>query len=257
MSASRSFYYSQDIDDYRRRYANYLFDKYCNLQKSLTVYMREYNKREKINSTRLKTLNEQYKRFFDRYYAKKSPRNISQNRKYVCERIKLDYNDFCKYVNENNYKQEALYDCVYEYIHNAEMKEKRKFRAYFKNTKFAISKIETNISRISSHIKNDFSAYELCDYLNVDYTELLNIDFSRISAIEAIVELKRENLIFFRIPQYETSLDTLDDLEYGCSMSSCILWEPIRETTIEYLLDRNIDYQTNLDSIRMRYSKYN
>lgn len=46
MSASNSVRHSQDVEKYRREYANELYDEYCELHNSLIAHMCEYNKRE-------------------------------------------------------------------------------------------------------------------------------------------------------------------------------------------------------------------
>lgn len=179
-----------------------------------------------------------YNEYFD---CKSAPKHTLKNRQKISEFLNFDYNKFCNYISIKKLSKTHLYDVALFYILDCrddiigrQKVIKRQFEAF-------ILEIRKNMYPLFFQLTENFSAYELCNYLDVDYKKLIEIDFSQISPIDAIQKLKLCGNTFISISNHERLTESLSDIIYLNQVNFISFKEPIKETTYEWYLEYKIE----------------
>lgn len=148
-----------------------------------------------------------------------------------------------------------LYDAVIFYILDRidEILKQRKDLA--KQIDKSVSKIKLDMQPIVYQLTEVYSAYEICEYLDVDYKSLVGTDFNNISPIDAIFDLKRNNQTFTPIDDSARLIETLADYIHFTPINLTALKEPIRGMTKEDYMNYKLEYLKNERDVIAHYYK--
>lgn len=241
--------------DYQESAAVALFHEYTELIQKVSEIELSQSKRNKLDERKLAKLDKSYKKYLKNCEGEKSPKNSEENRKQLCELLKINYKNFRDYVYSNNLYHSNLYNLMRYYIFHCKKVIKQEHALFSKSLTISKFKLKENMVKIENSLYEDFTAYELCKYLNVNYLTVINADFIHINPIDIILKLKSQNDNFSILPPYEQSSDTINDLRYISRMTSLAWREPIKETTVECFIEHKIDFLKNEHFIIDKYTK--
>lgn len=235
-----------------------LFNEYLNLSQELDKIEHEQLKRNKSDNNKLVKLEKDYNRYTKKCANKKSPKNTINNRKQLCNSLKLDFEKLQNFIRSSGMHSSNIYNIIESFIFCSMNTIKKEHAEFTKKMTISKTKLEFNITLIEKQISENFTVYELCECLNIDYQILLNLDLSNCSLMDTLLKLQNDSSnVFSPMQSYKHSNETLADLIYANQLLISFYREPIRETTFEWWLNYKIEYNKNESQIIQYYCSFN
>lgn len=221
-----------------------LLNEYLSLSCELDEIKRKQLKRDKSDSNKLDKLWRDFHRYERKCNNKKPQKNTINNQKQLCSLLKLNFEKFQQFIIHSNYPSSYnIYDIIERFIFHSMDAVKKEHAEFTKKATISKAKLERDMSLIEKRISEKFTAYELCECLNIDYQNLLSLNLSVYPLIDTLLRLKNDSSNEFSpIQPYEYSNETLADLIFCDSLCSLAISEPIKEMSIEQYIELKLDY---------------